>query len=149
MPPRGAPSNGRAAAKVAEEFDFDALVVEKRLGPQPFRLGGREYQLRRDLTAQERREVDRLLLQQPGRDGDVEGAAILLGSPGEDGGYDQADAEQFVAAAAALPHDVEAEVWARVLVAARIATRPVPAKADADGDEESDAAGESTASSPA
>jgi hypothetical protein len=95
MPARGAASNGRDAAKVAAEFDFDALVAERRLEPVPFKLGGRTYEVRRDLTALERREVDRLLLQQPGRDGDVEGAAILLGLAAADGVYDTAQAEVF------------------------------------------------------
>lgn len=126
---------------VPDEFDFDALLAERRLAPQPFRLGGREYQVRRDLTAQERIEADRLLIGTPGRDGDVEGTAILLGYPGEDGAYDTAAATAFVAAAAALPHDVEPEVWARVLIAARLASRRPDSTQEGDSDP-----GESTAS---
>lgn len=151
MPPSKAAANGRAAGKVAEEFDFDALVAARKLEPVPFKLGGRTYQVRRDLTAQERREADRLLLQQPGRDGDIDGAAILLGWPDEDGVYETVHAEEFTRAAAKLPHDIEAEVWARVLIAARIATRPAETP-DGDSDEDGedgDGPGESTASSPA
>ena len=132
----------RPADRVDAEWDFDALTAEKRLEPIPVKLGGRTYHFRRDLTAQERSKASQLILA-PGTDGDIDGAAILLSRPGEDGAYDTLSAAEFCSAAASLPHDVETEVWERVLVGVRLATR----KADASG--EDGGPGESTASSPA
>lgn len=62
---------------VRPELDLDALLSQHSLDPKPIRLGGKTYQIRRDLTGVEVTEYWKLV-----RDGkDVEALGLIASAP--------------------------------------------------------------------
>lgn len=105
-------------------LDLDTLVVSRSLDPQTIRLGGREWTLKRDFTAE---EVVKFWLLVDKAKTSTEGLSMLVG---------EQDGPDFAALVFALPTETGAPVLRRIYQAAGVLRRP--------GDEEQ--AGESSAS---
>lgn len=79
-------TNGSYAGAVAEELDLDALLGRIDVSPQPVRLAGRVYQVRRDLTSVEATRCLRLISE--GKE--LEATSMLLAEPDDGVALDQA-----------------------------------------------------------
>jgi hypothetical protein len=104
-------------------LDLDALVVSRSLDPQTIRLGGREWTLKRDLTAEQVVQFWLLINRNKMRDA----VALLVG---------EADADAFTEIALALPSETGTPVVRRIYQAAGVLRRP----------DDGEQAGESSAS---
>jgi len=92
-------------------LDLDALVVSKSLKPQTIRLGGREWTLKRDFTAEQ--VVDFWLLVDSGKT--TPALSMLVG---------ETDGPEFAKLALALPTETGAPILRRVYQAAGVLRRP-------------------------
>lgn len=92
-------------------LDLDALVVSKSLRPQAIRLGGREWTLKRDFTAEE--VVAFWQLVEDGKT--IQALSMLVG---------EADGPAFAKLALALPTETGAPILRRVYQAAGVLRRP-------------------------
>lgn len=105
---------------MADDFDLDALLAERRLDPVPVTLGGHVYQVRRNLRTA---EINAFWAQlNRGGPGDVAAFAILFGEgdPAEQESYDLADAERFCEVTGRLPREHEVLAVQRVVIAAKL-----------------------------